>query len=468
MSQEQSTEATIQFLGAAGTVTGSRFLLACGDTKVMVDCGLFQGLKELRLRNWDALPIEPASIDAAILTHAHLDHCGYLPKLVKDGFAGKIHSTEFTAKLAEVVLTDSGRIQTEDAAWAAKKGFSKHNPPKPLYTEADAMKAVAAFETHAFHERIQVAKETFVTFMNSGHILGSAFLLVEFFGKRLLFTGDLGRQAHPLLAAPDLIPAGQYDAIITESTYGDREHAPTTDKLENIINRTVERGGSILIPAFAVDRTEVILVRLRELIETGKIANLKVYADSPMALKALSFYREAIDEGSAEIRPEIAALWRGKDPFDAGNLVELTSVEESKTINNPQQPCIIISASGMATGGRVVHHLREMLPQAKHSVVLVGYQAIGTRGRTLADGAKEVKMHGEMVPVRAQIEQIESFSVHADADELIAWISSESLSTKKVFVVHGEAGASETLVERIKSELKLSAHAPIDREIAKL
>jgi metallo-beta-lactamase family protein len=459
---------TIQFLGAAGTVTGSRFLLACGATKVMVDCGMFQGLKELRLKNWNPLPIDPAEVQAVILTHAHLDHCGYIPKLVKDGFAGKIHMTEFTAKLAEVILMDSARIQTEDAKYAAKKGFSRHNPPKALYEEADAHKAVGLFSPQPFHVRTQVAEQTFVTFHPSGHILGAAFVEVEFFGKRLLFTGDMGRPNHPLLVNPDVIPAGHFDAVITESTYGDKEHEPASTNFEDAINKTIQRGGSILIPAFAVDRTEVILVQLRELMESGKIPRVPVYADSPMALKALTFYRQAINESSPEIRPDIVAKWKNKDPFSTGTLVELTSVEESKTINDPQQPCIIISASGMGTGGRVVHHLRNMLPKAKHTVIMVGYQAVGTRGRNLVSGATEVKMHGEMVPVLAEIESIQSFSVHADGDELIAWMGGENEAPGQVLVVHGEAGVAETFSDRIKSQLGWKSHAPHDGEIVRL
>ncbi len=458
----------IQFLGAAGTVTGSRFLLTCENIKVMIDAGLFQGLKELRLKNWNPLPIDPAELDAVVLTHAHLDHCGYIPKLVKDGFEGKIHLTEYTGKLAEVVLLDSARIQTEDAKYAALKGFSKHNPPKALYEEPDAAKAVKQFSVEEFRTRIQVAEQTFVTFHPSGHILGAAFVEVEFFGKRLLFTGDMGRQEHPLLVSPDHIPAGRFDAIITESTYGDREHAPSTTDFADAINQTVDRGGSILIPAFAVDRTEVILIQLRELMEQGKIRRVPIYADSPMALKALAFYRKAINEDSEEIRDEIVREWKDKDPFNPGTLVELMTVEESKSINEPPQPCIIISASGMATGGRVVHHLRNMLPNQKHTVMLVGYQAMGTRGRRLAEGETEVKMHGVMVPVRAEIEQIQSFSVHADADELIAWMKTTSEAPGQVFVVHGEAGAAEVFSDRVKSELGWKSHAPHDGEAVAL
>lgn len=464
MNATGAEQPTIQFLGAAGTVTGSRFLLEYQGTRVLVDCGMFQGLKELRLKNWADFAVEPESIDAVVLTHAHLDHCGYLPRLVKLGFRGPVFLTEYTGKLAEVILRDSARIQTEDAAWAAKKGFSKHNPPVALYGEADVDTTLKQFQPTEFYKRTQVATETFVTFHPAGHILGASFLEVEFYGKRLLFTGDLGRPDHPLLSAPGAFPEGQFDAVITESTYGDREHDTRSTDFPTVINTTLDRGGSVLIPAFAVDRTEVILVRLRELIEEGKIRNVPIYADSPMALKALAFYRDAIDKHSPEIREEIATTWEGRDPFDPGNLIELMTVDESKTINNPPQPSIIISASGMATGGRVVHHLRGMLPNPKHTVILVGYQAVGTRGRNLLEGADEVKMHGEMVPVEAQIASVQEFSVHADGNELMNWIGVAKDRIKKVFVVHGEEGAQDAMASRVEAELHVSAVAPTDAQ----
>lgn len=464
MNTTGADQPTIQFLGAAGTVTGSRFLLSHQGTRVLVDCGMFQGLKELRLKNWADFAVEPETIDAVVLTHAHLDHCGYLPRLVKLGLQGKVFLTEYTGKLAEVILRDSARIQTEDAAWAAKKGFSKHNPPMALYGEGDVDQTLKYFSPTPFAVRTEVAKETFVTFHPAGHILGAAFVEVEFFGKRLLFTGDLGRPDHPLLGAPDAFPEGQFDAVITESTYGDREHEVRSDDFETAINTTLDRGGSVLIPAFAVDRTEVILVRLRELVEAGKIRNAPIYADSPMALKALAFYRDAIDKHSPEIRAEIADTWQGRDPFDPGTLVELMTVDESKSINTPPQPSIIISASGMATGGRVVHHLRAMLPNPKHTIVLVGYQAAGTRGRNLLEGAKEVKMHGELVPVKAQIASVQEFSVHVDGSELLNWLNPAKGRIKKVFVVHGETGAAEAVVARIESELQTNAVAPNDAQ----
>jgi len=460
MSNTAANEPYIQFLGAAGTVTGSRFLLVNGNTRVLVDCGMFQGLKELREKNWDPFPVDPELIDAIVITHAHLDHSGFMPRLVKLGFAGSINLTHYTAKLAEVILRDSARIQTEDAEYALKKSFSRHNPPMALYDEQDVENTLVLFQEQPFDERVQVADSTWVTFHPSGHILGAAFVEIEFFGKRLLFTGDMGRQDHPLLVSPEPVPLGHFDAIVTESTYGDREHAPVTGDFEQTICETCARGGSVLVPAFAVDRTEVILVRLRESMEAGRIPRVPIYADSPMALKALDFYRHAIDERSPEIRDSVADEWAGRDPFDPGTLVELFTPDQSKTINNPQQPCIIISASGMGTGGRVVHHLRDMLPNPKHAVILVGYQAVGTRGRALADGAEFVKMHGELVPVRANVVQIESFSVHADSNELIDWMQTSSEAPGRLYVVHGEAGAAEVFSDRINAQLGWASHVP--------
>lgn len=454
------SEVSISFLGAAGTVTGSKFLLSTGDTKVLVDAGLFQGIKELRLRNWDEFEVDPREIDAIVLSHAHLDHCGYIPKLVKDGFAGKIYLTEFTGKLAEVILLDSARIQVEDAKYAKLKGFSKHNPPLALYDEEDAGKAIQKFKAVEFRERTKVAESTFVTFHPAGHILGAAFLEVEFFGKRLIFSGDLGRPEHPLLVPPDPLPAGFFDAVITESTYGDRTHPEHESNLAGIISKTIARGGSVLIPAFAVDRTEVILVELRKLMEDGEIPRVPIYADSPMALKALDYYREAIRDNSPEIKPEVLAEKLTVDPFDPGTLVELRTVEESMSINKPSSPCIIISASGMATGGRVVHHLAHMLSIPSHTIVLVGYQAMGTRGRLLVDGAQYVKMHGKEIAVKAQIEQINSFSVHADETEIEAWLKTATEAPKRVFIVHGEPEASKALSNQLTQKFSWNVEVP--------
>ena len=443
-------------------------MLSNGNVKVLVDAGLFQGVKELRLKNWEPFEVEPEKISAVVLTHAHLDHCGYIPSLVKQGFHGKIFMTPNTAKLADVILRDSARIQVEDAKYAAKKGFSKHNPPLALYDEQDADKAIQRFSPVEFGARSKIAEETYVTFHPAGHILGASFVEVEFFGKRVLFSGDLGRPEHPLLVAPSKIPEGHFHAIVTESTYGDREHVETESNLAEIINRTAARGGSVLIPAFAVDRTEVILVELRKLIETGKIPRLPVYADSPMALKALSFYRQAITESSPEIKQAVLEERLTVDPFDSGQLVELPTVEDSISINKPTSACIIISASGMATGGRVVHHLANMLPEPKHTIVLVGYQAYGTRGRRLIEGEEFIKMHGKEVPVKAQIEQINSFSVHADASELIDWLKTCSEQPDQIFVVHGEPDSSQALDERIRQELNWKCAVPKENQVFNL
>lgn len=464
----QVETASITFLGAAGTVTGSKFLVSAGDSRILVDCGLFQGLKELRLKNWEPLEVDPASIDAVVLTHAHLDHCGYLPRLVKDGFRGKVFATENTAKLVDVILRDSARIQVEDAAYAARKKFSKHNPPQPLYDENDADRAIRLLEPVDFGAPVTVATDATVTFHPAGHILGAAILDLAMAGKRIVFSGDLGRDEHPLLTAPAPIPGGHIDAVVVESTYGDRTHETPSDEFATVISDTVARGGSVLIPAFAVDRTEVILVRLRELMTAGQIPRVPIFADSPMALKALDFYRDAIDGGSADIRPDVRDQWRGQDPFDPGTLREMVTVDESKSINNPTQPCIIISASGMGTGGRVVHHLREMLPNPLHTVILVGYQALGTRGRNLVDGADTVRMHGRDVPVKARIEQIQSFSVHADGTELVAWLRTASERPNRVFVVHGEAGVADTFAERVRHDTGWDAVAPTAGQIVEL
>jgi len=461
----QMGEITISFLGAAGTVTGSRFLLSNGETRVLVDAGLFQGLKELRLRNWEPFEVDPGQISAMVLTHAHLDHCGYIPSLVKQGFEGKVFSTEYTAKLADIILRYSARIQVEDAKHAAKKGYSKHNPPMALYDEDDANRALERFSATEFNVKSKIAEETFVTFHPAGHILGASVVEIEFFGKRILFSGDLGRPEHPLLTSPEKIPAGAFDAIVIESTYGDREHVDEQSNLAQIIRDTVERGGSILIPAFAVDRTEVILVELRKLLEAGAIPAIPVYADSPMALRALALYREAINGNSPEIRADVLEGKLTSDPFDAGQLVELPTVEDSMSVNNPTSSCIIISASGMATGGRVVHHLANMLPVSKHTIVLVGYQAVGTRGRRLLEGEEFVKMHGKEIPVKAQIEQVNAFSVHADASELVGWLSASSEPPKKVFIVHGEGDSSIALQDRITRDLGWKSVIPKDNQV---
>ncbi len=455
-----SSYPTLTFLGAAGTVTGSKFLIAHADSKVLVDAGMFQGLRALRRRNWDPFPVQASEIDAVALTHAHLDHCGYLPALVNQGFAGPVIATAATSELAALVLRDSAKLQEEDAKYAASRGFSKHAQPRPLYDGHDVEKVLPLFRPVAFYERVTAADGVDVVLRPAGHILGSSSVLVEVGGRSVLFSGDLGRPQHPLLKAPPAPPA--CDAIVIESTYGDRDHeAEGLGELASIISRTVERGGSVVIPAFAVDRTEVVLMALKRLTQDGRIPGVPVFVDSPMALGALRIYQRGLEANDADVRTDL-----GPDAlvFDPGNLHEAHSAQESMALNEPRQPCVIVSASGMATGGRVVHHLRHLLPDRRNSVVLVGYQAQATRGRDLAEGARQLKMHGQYVPVRAEVAQIEGFSVHADADELVAWLAAAAEPPDVVYVVHGEPPSSQALATRVREELGLLAVVPKDGE----
>jgi metallo-beta-lactamase family protein len=461
------SEVTIAFLGATDTVTGSRFLVSSAKSKVLVDCGLFQGVKSIRKKNWDPFPVDVKSIDSVVLTHAHLDHCGYLPLLARQGYENPIFATHYTAELASVILHDSAHLQMEDAKYAAKKGYSKHEIPLPLYNVDDTERALRLFTRIKFHVRTQVAPDAWATWYPSGHILGSAFVLLEIGDKKILFTGDMGRNNHPLLSNPDAPPHDVMDAILTESTYGDRTHDAKPEDFARELNAAIDRGGSILIPAFAVDRTEVILMALRELMEKKLIPVIPIYVDSPMALTALNFYREAIAQNSPEIREGVSDRWANQDPFDPGKLMQAITSDESKKINDISETSIIISASGMATGGRVVHHLEHMLPDEKNTVILVGYQALGSRGRSLEEGAAEIKMHGKFVPVRAHVAKVESFSVHADADELIEWLG-KAAKPGKIFVIHGEQGAQEAMANRIVDQLNWSAVVPKPSQVIEI
>ena len=438
----------IEFLGGVRSVTGSKFLVRGESVEILIECGQYQGLKELRLRNWEPFPIDPREVDAAVITHAHLDHCGLMPKLVREGFDGRIHCTEDTARLASIVLEDAAKMQMEDAEYAARKGYSKHKVPLPLFDSDDAASAVRALMPHPFRQRIEIAPRTFVTFHRAAHILGSAVVELEVEGKRILFSGDLGRKNHPILVDPDPIPSGSFDALLVESTYGDRRHQPPGDQLAEIVRRTIKRGGSVVMPAFAVDRTEVILHRLKELIESGEIPPLPIFVDSPMALKSLDVYRDAFGRGALDVELKIRV---DGDPFGGDFYHAARSVEESKALAQLKTPSIIVSASGMATGGRVLHHLRRLLPDARNTVVLVGYQSVGTRGRSLADGATSLKMFGSMVEVNAEVTQINEFSVHADSHEMIEWLTTAEKKPHHVFIVHGEAEVGE-LFQRLLSE----------------
>jgi metallo-beta-lactamase family protein len=428
----------IEFLGGVRSVTGSKFLVRGERVEILVECGQYQGLKELRRRNWEPFPIEPREIDAAVITHAHLDHCGLLPKLVREGFTGSIHCTADTARLSAIVLADAAKMQIEDAEYAARKGYSEHKVPLPLFDERDAQEAIEYLTPHPFHQRSEIAPGAFVTFHRAAHILGSSFVELEIEGRRIIFSGDLGRKNHPLLSDPDPLPHGKIDALLVESTYGDRSHRIPGDALRDVINRTVKRGGTVVIPAFAVDRTEVILHRLKELIATGSIPKVPIFVDSPMALASLDVYRAAFESDAIDIDLKIAV---DGDPFDSEFYQAARSVEASKAIAQMASSSIIVSASGMAAGGRVLHHLRRLLPDPRNTVVLVGYQSIGTRGRTLADGASTLKLFGSVVDVRAEIAEVKEFSVHADSGEMITWLSTASEKPGHIFIVHGESDA---------------------------
>jgi metallo-beta-lactamase family protein len=458
----------LRFLGATGTVTGSRFLVDTPHARVLVDCGLFQGLKALRLRNWDPFPVDPASIDAVVLTHAHVDHAGYLPALHDRGFRGPVWATEGTLGLCRIVLPDSARLQEEDAAYANRKGFSKHAPALPLYTIEDAQAVLARIAVVPFDAPAEVAAGVRATWRAAGHILGAATVTLEIDGgapRTLVFSGDLGRPHHPLLRPP--APPPPADVIVVESTYGDRRHEDVAAmaRFEATLVRTAERRGVVVIPSFAVDRTEVVLFHLRRLMRAGRVPALPVYVDSPMACAALALYRRAIAGASPELQP---GLGRDGDPFDPGGLVEVRTVEQSRALNDVGGPAIVVSASGMATGGRVLHHLAHRLPEARHTVLLPGFQAEGTRGRALLDGARAVKMLGRYVPVRAEVVGVEAFSVHADGGELIDWLRAAARAPDAVFVVHGEPPAATALRDAIGRDLGWTAAVPRHLEQVRL
>lgn len=457
----------LQFLGAARTVTGSRFLVDASDQRVLVDCGMFQGLKEDRRRNWERFPVDPDTIDAVVLTHAHLDHCGYLPALVRDGFDGPIVCTKYTEQLASIVLRDSAHLHEEEANYANRIGYSKHHPAMPLYTVDDAERAISRFHVVDMDFAVEVADGIEAVLRPAGHILGAATVELRLNGLRrtLLFTGDLGRPTHPLLVAPADPPDA--DVVVTESTYGDRHHDDERDTLEVLaqaITRTAARGGMTIMPAFAVDRTEVMLMALSRLMEEGRIPHLPIYADSPMALSVLGVYRKALAEGDPGVRSDV-----GADPFSAlDTLHEARSPEESKALNDLKVPSVIISASGMATGGRVLHHLNRCLPDPRNTVVLPGFQAPGTRGHSLAQGARTVKMLGRYVPVHAEILQLNAFSVHADQVELIDWLGRIPTPPDTCYMVHGDLEACEALADKVGSELEWPTAVPRSQEKVRL
>lgn len=432
--------ASIQFLGAAGTVTGSRFLLEHEGKRVLVDAGLFQGEKQLRERNWAELPVPAKSLDAIVLTHAHIDHTGGLPRVVTQGYDGPVYCTPGTADLVRLLLPDSARIQEEEAEYANRSQYSKHSPALPLYGVKDAERALKLLETFGYGRTREILPGIHLTFARAGHILGSAICQFELAStrQRVVFSGDLGRYDVPILRDPESVQFAT--TVIAESTYGNRSHGvkKPSDTLAEIVNEAAGRGGWLVIPAFAVGRTQDLLYYLRRLEDERVIPALDVYVDSPMACDVTPIYLAHAEDHDEAMR---ALLISGRGPFSSKRTHFVNSVQESKDLNVRAGPGIIISASGMATGGRILHHLKNRIPDPKNTVLFVGYQSNGTRGRRMLNGEAEIKIHGQMVPVRAQIRQISGFSAHADKDEMMRWMSGFSPAPRQTLLVHGEPDA---------------------------
>jgi metallo-beta-lactamase family protein len=452
----------IQFLGAAGTVSGSKYLVDTGETRFLVDCGMFQGPKKLRLLNWERPVVPPSSIDHVLLTHAHIDHLGMLPVLVREGFNGKIWTTSVTAELGEISLLDAAHLQEEDARFANKMRFTKHKPALPLFTTDDAEHVVPHFRPIDYDKVTQLSDGTSVRFLDAGHILGSAIVdaNVPSDGStvRIVFSGDLGRYDALILRDPE--PVERADYLLVESTYGNRQHPQDepADALAAIINETAKRGGMLVIPSFAVGRTQTLLYLLRDMRLRKVIPDLPIFVDSPMAQRVTDVFCRHIEVFDEEAQSVYQKT--GKCPILSPNVRFVHTKEESQKINDLRFPAIILSSSGMATGGRILHHLKYRLPDPRNTVLFVGYQAVGTRGQMLRDGAREIKIHGEMVPVRAQIRNIEVFSGHADSTEILRWLQSFKQPPKMTFVVHGEPEASGALAGEIQRTLGWKTHIP--------
>lgn len=431
----------ITFLGGVETVTGSKYLLTFADKKILVDCGLFQGLKELRLRNWNPLPIDPAKVDAVLITHAHIDHTGYLPLFIKKGFRGKIYSTEGTKDLCSILLPDCGHLQEEEAEHANMYGYSKHKPALPLYTREDGIEALKYFSPIPFEEKMSLTDNFSFQFLPAGHIIGSAFIRIQYKNISLLFTGDMGRPNDPVMQPPTIIHDTDY--LVIESTYGNRLHEPghPKDYLKEIINKTIHRGGTIVIPSFAVGRTQALLHYIYFLKKEKSIPNIPIFLDSPMAINATKIllkHRENLRLSENECRQlnDIA--------------IYTNTPDESKKLDNNRMPKIIISASGMAAGGRILFHLEAYAPDHRNTILFTGYQAIGTRGSRIINGEKEIKIHGQLIPIRADVEVLTNTSAHSDYNETLEWLGHFEKAPKKIFITHGEYEAATSLKHKIE------------------
>ena len=452
----------LTFLGATGTVTGSKYLIEDSNLRVLVDCGLFQGQKELRLRNWEELPVQPASLHAVILTHAHLDHSGYLPLLVKNGFNGHIYCSESTLDLCRILLPDSGYLQEDDANRANRHGYSKHKPALPLYTEQDARACLDYFRPVAFDKPHALGEFLNFSLHRAGHILGASFVRISDGATSILFSGDIGRLNDPVMKAP--VPIEQADYLVVESTYGNRLHAGTDPMadLEAIINKTIARGGSLIIPAFAVGRAQSILYYLYKLKAEKRIPpHLPVYLDSPMAISASELLHKHLNDH--RLPEELCSK-----VCDVAEYTRTTTESKALDSNHSSMPRIIISASGMATGGRILHHLKHYIGDARNTILLAGYQAEGTRGDRLARGEKEIKIHGQMWPVAAEIVQLDNMSAHADSGEILTWLKHFTSPPRKTFVTHGSPAAAEGLKSKIEETFGWKVAVPTYRQTEEL
>lgn len=446
----------LTFLGATGTVTGSKYLLICdtdvGTKRILIDCGLFQGLKQLRLKNWAKLPINPKDVDVVVLTHAHIDHTGYLPLFVRNGFSGSVYCTEATRDLCDILLPDSAHLQEEEADYANRRGFSKHNPALPLYTKEDADNALELLVAVDFEQQVDLGDGLTLIFTPNGHILGSSFVRINNKKTSIIFSGDIGRPNDILMKPPARMK--QADYLVLESTYGNRLHEKDDPKakLAVVINKTVKRKGVVLIPVFAVGRAQELLYYIHLLKSSGAISkDIPVYLNSPMAVDATAIFEH--HSGEHRLSPEqCTALSR------TAHMVN--SVEQSKHLNDTKGPMIILSASGMASGGRVVHHLKAFAPNPNNTILFVGFQAAGTRGAAMLDGAESIKIHGEYVPVRADVELISNLSAHADYSEIITWLDAMEKPPKLTFITHGEPAAADAMRLHIEEQLHWAVEVP--------